>query len=181
MKHVHSHNNTNLSKLILEELRENNWPGLSKIANNVMEELNITGVFYIRESKNEFKKKVKDICTKENDKSLKQMIDQYKKMKAMRDEIVKGNEYFFKESLGNIRTLFRFRVELFDAKGNFKNKKEVKEKGSLLCESCEKEVDENTHVLYCIAYCNQYLINYFLQLLKFEYVLALFHLGLIAQ
>ena len=117
-----------------------------------MEEFNITGVFDITESKKEFKKKVKDICTKENDKSLKQMISQYKKMKAMRDEIVKGNTYFFKESLRNIRTLFRFRVELFDAKGNFKNKKEVKEKGSLLCESCEKKVDENTHILYCSAY-----------------------------
>ena len=45
-----------------------------------------------------------------------------KKMSALKDEISKGNTYFFKETIQNARTLFRFRVELFEAKENFKNK-----------------------------------------------------------
>ena len=72
-------------------------------------------------------------------------------MKALRDEIVKGNEYFFTENLQNVRTIFRFRMELFEAKLNFKNKHEYKSE-MYLCDSCESETDENTHVLFCQAY-----------------------------
>ena len=64
--------------------------------------------------------------SKRNDESLKESIMEYKKMKAEKDEITKGNDYFFKESLENVRTLFRFRVELFQAKLNFKNNSEYK-------------------------------------------------------
>ena len=74
-------------------------------------------------------------------------------MSAMKDEIVKGNQYFFRENLQSVRTIFRFRADLFEAKMNFKHKPEyIKEK--FLCDSCMSEIDENTHVLYCPAYSN---------------------------
>ena len=34
---------------------------------------------------------------------------------------------------------------------NFKNKEEYRKEG-YLCEKCETEVDENTHVLFCPAF-----------------------------
>ena len=70
-------------------------------------------------------------------------------MTALRDEIQKGNKYFFHETLSNVRTLFRFRVDLFDCKMNYKNK--YKQEG-FICNSCESENDESTHVLFCPAY-----------------------------
>ena len=72
-------------------------------------------------------------------------------MKALIDEIVKGNAYFSIENLHNVRTIFRFRMELFEAKLNFKQKPEYKSEG-YMCESCEREIDENTHVLFCPSY-----------------------------
>ena len=72
-------------------------------------------------------------------------------MSAIKDEIQKGNSYFFSESLQNVRTLFRFRVDLFESKMNFKNKVEYKSE-NYKCDSCETEIDDNTHVLYCYAY-----------------------------
>ena len=72
-------------------------------------------------------------------------------MSSLKDEIQKGNAYFFKETLRNARNLFRFRVELFESKLNFKNKTEYK-KEKFLCDSCEREVDHHSHVLYCPAY-----------------------------
>ena len=71
------------------------------------------------------------------------------KMTAIRDEVTKGNNYMFKETLQKVRTLCRFRADLFEAKSNYKNK--FKNEG-LLCDSCESEVDQNTHVLFCFAY-----------------------------
>ena len=42
-------------------------------------------------------------------------------------------------------------MELFEAKLNFKQKPEYKHE-KYLCDSCESEIDENTHVLFCHAY-----------------------------
>ena len=72
-------------------------------------------------------------------------------MSAIQDEVKKGNDYFFRDSLDSVRTLFRFRVDLFPAKLNFKNKTEYK-KESFLCDSCMSETDTNTHVLHCPSY-----------------------------
>ena len=103
-------------------------------------------------SKSQFKVLVKRACKSKNE-ELKSQISTYKKMGAIRDELVKGNAYFFKESLNSARILFRFRVDLFEAKGNFKHKPDyVQER--FLCDSCESERDENVHVLYCPAYAS---------------------------
>ena len=75
----------------------------------------------------------------------------YKKMSAIQDEVQKGNEHFFRENLYSARAIFRFRVDLFPAKMNFKNKPEYKEE-KYLCDSCMSEIDHNTHVLYCPSY-----------------------------
>ena len=47
--------------------------------------------------------------------------------------------------------IFRYRVELFEAKKNFSHKPEYIKEG-FMCDSCEREVDENTHVLHCESY-----------------------------
>ena len=51
----------------------------------------------------------------------------------------------------NVRTIFKFRVDMFQAKLNFKNNPQYREE-KFLCDSCESEVDNNTHVLHCYSY-----------------------------
>ena len=72
-------------------------------------------------------------------------------MKALRDEIVKGNEYFFKLSLHDVRNILKFRMEMYNSKIDFKQNAEFK-KENYLCDSCETQTDENTHVLFCSSY-----------------------------
>ena len=151
LKHVHSHSDSNLSNQVLLEQLANDWPGLSKVGKVIMTELGVTGAFDSEVSKTNFRKTVKDACKRRNEESLVNDIQNYKKMKALRDEVVKGNKYFFQESLNDVRMIFRFRIELIEAKINFKNKPEYK-KEKYLCDSCESECDENTHVLFCWAY-----------------------------
>ena len=72
-------------------------------------------------------------------------------MSIMKNELEKKNQYFHSETVQNGRILFRFRCDLIEAKCNFKNKAEYKAE-KFLCDSCETEQDENTHVLYCSSY-----------------------------
>ena len=146
VKHVHCQSDeTSLAKQILTEQLLNKWPGTSQQAENICEDLNISGLFNQDISKKQFKATVRKACQLKNDEELKSQIQSYKKMSALREEIKKGNCYFFSE------TIFRFRVELYESKLNFKNKPEFKA-DNFLCDSCETEVDHHTHVLYCPAY-----------------------------
>ena len=151
MKHVFHQNDSILSKQVLTEQLKNNWSGLSKDAYQIEDILGVSGVFDVNVTKSEYKVRVRKACIRFNDEDLKRKISEYKKMKALRDESSKGNKYFFKESLQNVRTLFRFRVELFQAKMNFKQNTEYKRE-NYLCDSCQTEVDENVHVLFCDSY-----------------------------
>ena len=138
-----------LSKQILEEQLSNEWPGPAIEAKKVEELIGVTGLLDPNITKSEYKKIVKQSCEEANDEDLKQDILKYTKMKALRDEVEKGNGYFFKESLENIRTIFRFRIELFEAKENFKAKYKDDD---MLCNSCKSKIDENIHVLFCDSY-----------------------------
>ena len=123
LKHVHCHDDsTNLSKQVLDQQIINDWPGFSKSAIQICEELNICGLLDSTVSKNEFKNRIRKACDEANQKEIYQQIQTYKKMSALRDEIRKGNSYFFTETLQNVRTLFRLRADLYESKMNFKNK-----------------------------------------------------------
>ena len=120
-KHVHSQDESSLAKQVMDEQIVKDWPGLCKYADKVMDELEIDGAFSTEINQKHFKKLVKDACEEKNHESLKNSISEYKKMKALRDEVVIGNEYFYTEFLQIVRTLFKFRTDMFQAKENFKN------------------------------------------------------------
>ena len=183
IKHIHCQDDeTNLSKQILNQQLLNEWPGLSKTALKICNELNIVGLFNPQINKKQFKINVKRACRLKNDEDLISRIKTYKKMSAIRDETQKGNSYFYKETLQNARILFRFRTDMYESKQNFKHKAEyIAEK--FLCDSCEKEVDHNTHVLFCDSYstlrenkdinCDSDLAEYLLKVMEIRTKLRL--------
>ena len=70
------------------------WNGLASYALDICKELIIEGLFDHQVSKSKFKERVKKSCTHQNEVDLRSQISTYKKMGAIRDEIVKGNDYF---------------------------------------------------------------------------------------
>ena len=155
VKHVHLQDVDCLSKQICTEQINNKWPGLASDAEQIAELLNVDGLFDEGISRNYFKTIVKKACVEASDNKLREDIQKFKKLSCLRDEVKKGNQYFFNETLQNARTLFRFRSEMFEAKINFTNKKEYKrEKNLYLCDSCESQTDVNTHVLFCPSYAD---------------------------
>ena len=152
VKHIHSQDiNTNLSKQILSEQLTNNWQGQGQVAQELCNELNIHGLFNQDISKAQFKISVRRACQLKSEEDLITQINSYKKMTALREESEKGNAYFFRETLENVRTLFRFRTDLYEAKLNFKNKYKNE---NYLCDSCESESEDSTHILNCPAYAH---------------------------
>ena len=92
MKHLHSLDDKSLAKQVLEEQISHNWNGLSRQAKTIADELEFEGLFDELTTKQQFKNKVKFACQEYNDAYLKNEIMQYKKMKALKDKIQKGNE-----------------------------------------------------------------------------------------
>ena len=133
VKHILCQDETsNLSKQIISEQIANDWPGLYKEAQVISDELKLSGLNDPHIGKNQFKIAVKKACKYKNEDDLISKIGSYKKMSALRDENTKGNDYFFKETLHNVRTIFCFQVDLYEAKLNNKNKPENK-RGNFLC------------------------------------------------
>ena len=130
---------------------EMKWEGLADDADKIAQLLNIHGLFDQNVNKHMFKNIVKKACSVASNEQLTSDISKYKKMSALRSEVSKGNQYFHKETIQNARMLFRFRVELFAAKMNFKYDHQYKSE-NYLCDSCETQTDENIHVLFCPAY-----------------------------
>ena len=150
-KHSLCQDNSNLSKQIINEQILNDWSGLSKEAQDICDELELSGLLDPQVDKKHFKASVRKACKHKNEDNLIEQIKSYKKMSALRDECVKGNEYFYKETLYNVRTLYKFRVDMIEAKMNFKNNREYKSE-NFLCDSCESATDQNSHVLFCPSY-----------------------------
>ena len=151
VKHVHMQNEDSLAKQVLEEQLENKWPGLAEEAIKAADILQLDGLMNQVINKNLFKRKVKSARQKANDNYFDEEILKFKKLRTLQDEVTKGNEYFFNESIENARVIYRFRTQMYEAKLNFKNKKEYKDE-QYLCDSCEREVDQNSHVLFCPSY-----------------------------
>ena len=133
----------------MTEQLSNDWPGLTKHAQLICEVHNNEWLFNSNVSKGQFKEAVKKACKLQNELNLKSQISGYKKMSALRDELTKGNAYFYRETLQNVRNLFRFRVDLIESKMNFKKKYQNEQ---MLCDSCESSIDVNSHILHCPAY-----------------------------
>ena len=83
VKHIHSQSDDCLSKQIMTEQLMNDWPGLTKQALNICEELNVRGLFDTNVNKRQFKALVKTACLKANNDELKQELHAYKKMAAI--------------------------------------------------------------------------------------------------
>ena len=125
-----------LAHQVLIEQLENKWPGLGADAIAIANKLDVCGMLAKYVEMYTFKNHVKRLCDNANSDPINDDISKYKKLRKLHMEQTKGNSYFFNESLENARVLFCFRVEIYDAKYNFKNIKTYKD-DNYLCDSCQ--------------------------------------------
>ena len=121
------------------------------LKSKISEKLDIPGLLDTQIQKNTFKRMLKTAIKEENESAVKDEMSKYKKMSIMRNEKEKKNAYIKEENIPNARILFKHRCDMYDSKLNFKGIKKYKEE-NYKCDSCEKEDDDNLHVLYCSSY-----------------------------
>ena len=164
-----------LAHQIFEEQERLNLPGLSKECQEIAKDLNIIDELNSEDIKMQtFKNITRRKINIENENSIRKKIQNYSKMDETKEEIFEQKEYLKKLNLKEIRTQFRIRTRMLDFKFNFKNKNAYAEQ-NWMCDSCEKAVETQSHVLWCPAYqslrqdknlnSEKDLIDYFLKVL----------------
>ena len=150
MKHIVSLPESALAKQVFQEQLENNWPGLVDEAKEAAKLLQVSFNDVLNEdiSKDSFKRMVKKKAKIYNASALKEQMSSYKKLNQIINENPEEVKYFMTEPVFSARQIFRHKCEMFEAKMNFKQKY----KNNYKCDSCQSEVDENTHVLHCESY-----------------------------
>ena len=84
----------------------------------------------------------------------KDLIGKMKDMSKLIDKIEENYErkkYLENKVIVEARTMFRFRTGMYKCKMNFRNVKSFKE-DNWKCDSCQSQVDTQSHVLFCPAY-----------------------------
>ena len=140
-----------LSRMILEEQRANNWPGLSKEVADICEQLQIPDL-----NDNDFDISVgsiKEAVMEHHDNELKEKIKSSEKMEKVKDDdFSQVQEYLKGKSIENTRMAFKIRCNMVqDIKGNFTSKyKRLGGEEALLCQDCDcREIQTQSHCLVC--------------------------------
>ena len=101
----------------------------------------------IKKFKNIIKKKIKS----ENESQVRKGMSKYVKTLDIKDEKFETKDYLKSRNLNNIRTRFRYRMKMLKVKFNYKNIPAYSQT-NWSCDSCEKAIDTQSHILWCPAY-----------------------------
>ena len=151
MLKINNQSQPSLSRMILEEQRSNNWPGLSKEVTAICEKIQIPDL-----NENDFDitaGAIKEAVLEHHDDELRDKIKRFEKMEHIKDEdFSQVQDYLKQKSIENTRTAFKIRCSMVeDIKGNFKSK--YRRNGgeeALLCQDCDcGEIQTQSHCLVC--------------------------------
>ena len=88
---------------------------------------------------------------KKLEKDLKSKMPSLSKLKDNVFESFERKAYIENKNVLEARAMFKFRTKMFNCKMNYKNDSKFK-RDLWRCDSCQREVDTQTHVLSCPAY-----------------------------
>jgi hypothetical protein len=149
LKRIRGQSQTTLSRKILDEQKDNDWPGLSTEVRDICEELGIPDLNVNEMTANHIKTAVID----HHDRNMMEEIAKSKKMMMHKNnDFSQVQNYLKGKSLDNCRMAFRIRCELVkNIKCNFKDK--YRRRGgedAWICDECESnEVQTQSHCLLC--------------------------------
>ena len=130
LKRIRGQSPTTLSRKVLEEQKENDWPGLSREVRDICEELGIPDLNVNEMTANHIETAIID----HHDRNMMEEIAKSKKMmRHKNDDFSKVQNYLKGKALHNCRMGFRIRCELVkDIKWNFKDKYRRRGRGGCL-------------------------------------------------
>ena len=138
-----------------------------KIPNIINEEIDIP--------KNEWKGILKRETKIQNGFLLTKLVKKSSKLETMKNETFEEKKYLTEMTMYDCRIHFMLRSRMFSCKMNFLNDPKFKA-DMWRCDSCEKCIDSQSHILYCPAYIqlreekslssDQDIVDYFKEVLR---------------
>ena len=148
--HIRGLAENSMARMVYEEQRVNNWPGLPAEVSKLCTELNIEDANETLLSKAMFKKEIEGACRDLDKKEMMEGMVGRTKLQGLISGDFELKDYMQQKSLKDVRDTFRTRVQLVEGiKGNFKNRYREEDR---CCNGCEVAEDTQPHVLICEAY-----------------------------
>ena len=157
VKHLSSLNKNALAKEVYQTQLEFGFPGLATQTKQLIKELDLPDITENKTNeettKQKWKKLVKEAIVEESEKELKEKISKLKKLKdgPMKNETFGTKDYLKSMDLTEARLKFKFRSKMLDVKMNYSHDP-VFSKDLWKCDSCERSIDTQNHILWCPAY-----------------------------
>ena len=150
--HIRNIEEGSLANLMYSEQVKNNWPGLSKEAEELSEELGIENANETSLPKKMYTKMVDKACKEKEDESMKSETTEFGKMRKIRAETWGVKEYVKSGSLYSVRSIWEMRSYMLDVAGNYSHHKKYESTG-WLCQACSFQVREDQdHLTQCHGY-----------------------------
>lgn len=147
INHIQDLENGCLAKQILNEQLKHKWPGLALECELICKELQLGNITKQYISKLEIMEAIKKKMKKE----LQEKMERMSKLKDLTHENFERKQYLENKVIIEARTMFRFKTRMYKCKMNFKHVQKFKE-DMWMCDSCQSQVDTQSHVLFCPAY-----------------------------
>ena len=138
-----------LSKQVFQEQRKHGWPGPVKESDKICSTLNLPSIANDDVSRRE----IEQACKEKTEKDLKEKMKKSSKLKDKIEERFEQKEYFKNIKIHEARTMFRARSKMLNCKMNYSSDPKFM-KELWLCDSCERAIDQQSHVMICSAYSN---------------------------
>ena len=92
---------------VLNEQKEEQWPGLAKETENICKELNIENVHETKHKTKKYRKIVVEACHKANEQLLKKLAEGKNKCERMKGEEYGKKEYVKNNPIYHVRQIYR--------------------------------------------------------------------------
>ena len=152
--HIKTLDEGDLANQVLEEQIKYEWPGLASEVRELCKELEIDNIMDEKPtvSKASWKNTVNKAVHKQNEKELRQSIENYSKLDDLQgDKHWEIKDYLKTLTMSEARVNFSLRAKMFPCKLNYssdpKNSSELWK-----CDSCTSSIDSQSHILWCPAY-----------------------------
>ena len=149
---LHHQDDKSLAKQILQEQVRQGWPGLAKESAEICQFLEMEDITDGMVAKNLWKRKVKQKTREKCEEEMKMEMKEKTKQKKMAEEEFGMKDYIRRETVEDVRTIFRVRSGMVDVKMNFMNDPKYSSE-IWRCDSCKTgAIESQSHVLHCQAY-----------------------------
>ena len=143
--HIRHLDESSLAKKIYTEQKANNWPGLSKEAESLCEELKIESVNETLLSKNDYRKLVMKACKERDEEVLRADSQNKSKCDKILEDKYGMKEYFKDKNIHQARQLFRTRTKMQPFAGNYSSSQKYR-RTNWMC-ACGTAREEEGHLV----------------------------------